>query len=167
MWDNDSNRSEMYINKDTYYCRYTYQSALAAGRSAIASVDHVLTHKDSTSYAIIRPPGHHSGWKPQPHGFSFLNNVALATSKAIKSQKVKKVAIIDWDVHHGEGTQNIFKNRADVLYLSLHRFDKGKFFPHIPESGSNFVGEGPGKGFNVNICWNLPEKGPGAERKPE
>ena len=74
-------------------------------------MDLVISHKNSTSYAVIRPPGHHSGWKSQPHGFSFLNNIALAVHKTIKSKKARKIAIVDWDVHHGEGTQNLFYNR--------------------------------------------------------
>ena len=140
MWDPSNNRSELFINRDTYYCKDTYQSALAAAKTTIAAIDFVTTHKNSNSYAVIRPPGHHSGFKPQPHGFSFLNNIALAAHKAIKTKKANKVAIVDWDVHHGEGTQNIFYNRSDILYISLHRHDKGKFFPHIPQSGSDFVG---------------------------
>jgi len=79
----------------------------------------------------VRPPGHHSGLKAQPHGFSFLNNIAIGAHKIIKDKKVKRIAIVDWDVHHGEGTQKLFYNRSDVLYISLHRFDKGKYFPHI------------------------------------
>jgi acetoin utilization deacetylase AcuC-like enzyme len=70
------------------------------------------------------------------------------------------VAIVDWDVHHGEGTQTLFEGRSDVLYISLHRYDHGKFFPHMGElSSSRFVGKGAGEGYSVNICWNLPEKG--------
>ena len=74
--------------------------------------------------------------KSQPHGFSFFNNVAISTDYAITTGKKSKIAIIDWDVHHGEGTQKLFYKRNDVLYISLHRFDKGKFFPHVKESGS-------------------------------
>jgi acetoin utilization deacetylase AcuC-like enzyme len=80
---------------------------------------------------MVRPPGHHSGLKSQPHGFSFFNNIALAAYQTIAEKKGRKIAIVDWDVHHGEGTQKIFYNRKDVLFISLHRFDNGKFFPHI------------------------------------
>lgn len=104
---------------------------------------------------MVRPPGHHCGLKSQPHGFSFFNNVAIAADYLIKNKFAKKIAVVDWDAHHGEGTQKLFYNRRDVLYISLHRYDNGKFFPHIPESGSNNVGEGDGIGYNINICWNL------------
>jgi acetoin utilization deacetylase AcuC-like enzyme len=78
--------------------------------------------------------------KNQPHGFSFFNNVAIATNYFVFKTK-KKAVIIDWDIHHGEGTQNIFYNRNDVLYISLHRFDNGTFFPHIKQSGCDFLGD--------------------------
>jgi acetoin utilization deacetylase AcuC-like enzyme len=97
----------MYINRDTYYCKYTYQSALAAAKTSIAAMELAISEKTNT-FAVVRPPGHHSGLKPQPHGFSFINNVALAARKAIKTKKASRVAIIDWDAHHGEGTQTIF-----------------------------------------------------------
>ena len=106
--------------------------------------------------ALIRPPGHHSGLKSQPHGFSFFNNLALSVNHILQNNLAKKVAIIDWDVHHGEGTQKLFYNREDVLFISLHRYDNGKFFPHIKESSSENIGSGAGEGFNLNICWNLP-----------
>lgn len=122
----------MYINKDTYYGKNTYQSALAAAKTTIKAFDHLFEQKNSVSFSVVRPPGHHSGLKSQPHGFSFINNIAVAAHKVIKENKAKKVVIVDWDVHHGEGTQKIFYNRSDVLYVSLHRFDKGKYFPHIP-----------------------------------
>jgi len=88
---------------------------------------------------LIRPPGHHSGLKNQPHGFSFFNNVAIGANYFVSKTK-KNAVIIDWDIHHGEGTQNIFYTRNDVLYISLHRFDNGKFFPHIKQSSSESVG---------------------------
>ena len=82
--------------------------------------------------------------KNQPHGFSFFNNLALAVNYALNSKIIKKAAIIDWDVHHGEGTQKLFYNRKDVLFVSMHRFDDGKFFPHIKESSPENVGSGAG-----------------------
>lgn len=104
---------------------------------------------------MVRPPGHHSGLKNQPHGFCFFNNIAVAANYLITSKKANQVAIVDWDVHHGEGTQKLFYNRKDVLFVSLHRFDNGKFFPHIQDSSSNNIGTGEGTGYNINICWNL------------
>ena len=78
--------------------------------------------------------------KSQPHGFSFFNNVAIAANYFVSKTK-KKAVIIDWDIHHGEGTQNIFYNRKDVLYISLHRYDNCLFFPHVKQSQSSCFGE--------------------------
>lgn len=136
MWDESYKKSEMYINTDTYYMKHTYQAALAAVKTVLLATQTLIDKEYQYAYAVIRPPGHHSGLKNQPHGFSFFNNVALAAEYALKTQLFKKIAIIDWDAHHGEGTQNLFYKRKDVLYVSLHRFDNGKFFPHIPQSSS-------------------------------
>ena len=81
---------------------------------------------------MVRPPGHHCGMKSQPHGFSFFNNIAIATNYIHKlKESSNKIAIVDWDVHHGEGTQAIFYDKKNPLFISLHRYDNGKFFPHI------------------------------------
>jgi acetoin utilization deacetylase AcuC-like enzyme len=101
MWDPDAKRTEMYINVDTYYCQNTYKAALAAAKTTITATDYILSHTRASSFAVIRPPGHHSGLKSQPHGFSFLNNIALAAHKSLKSKAVSRIAIVDWDVHHG------------------------------------------------------------------
>ena len=63
--------------------------------------------------------------------------------------------ILDWDVHHGNGTQHMFENDPSVLYVSLHRYENGLFFPSSPDAGPNKAGEGAGEGFNVNIGWNV------------
>ncbi len=140
MWDETSTRTEMYINTDTYYCKSTYQAALAAAVTTVTATECSLNKPYPRTFAAVRPPGHHSGLKSQPHGFSFLNNAALAAQYSLKNKALTRVAIVDWDAHHGEGTQTMFYRRKDVLYLSLHRFDKGKFFPHIVESGSENIG---------------------------
>lgn len=106
------------------------------------AMNYLIKNKCNYFYSVIRPPGHHSGMKSQPHGFSFYNNLAIAANYWLQNNKNKKIAILDWDVHHGEGTQQLFYKRKDVLYLSLHRYDNGKFFPHIPQSSSVNVGEG-------------------------
>ena len=65
-----------------------------------------------------------------------------------------RVLVLDWDVHHGNGTQQMFYNDKHVLYISLHRYDHGKFYPSTPEGNYDMVGEGEGEGFNINIPWN-------------
>ena len=122
--------------KDTYF------AAVEAARTTVIGTDLLIKNKNTKySVALVRPPGHHSGMKSQPHGFSFFNNLALAATHALKQPNIGKVAIIDWDVHHGEGTQKLFYDRSDVLFISIHRHDKGKFFPHIPESSSLSIGK--------------------------
>jgi histone deacetylase 6 len=136
MWDDSFKKSEMYINTDTYYMKHTYTAAVAAVKTVLLAAKAIIKQSYKYAYAVVRPPGHHSGLKTQPHGFSFFNNVAIASEYVLKSGAYKKIAIVDWDAHHGEGTQNIFYKRNDVLYISLHRFDNGKFFPHVPQSSS-------------------------------
>ena len=136
MWHEGIKKSEMFINVDTYFMKDTYFAAREAARSCVDAVDNLLSTKHKNAFAVVRPPGHHCGMKSQPHGFSFFNNLAIGINYAIKAGSKKKIAIVDWDVHHGEGTQKIFYERKDVLFISMHRFDNGKFFPHVKESGS-------------------------------
>ncbi|KAF6094103.1 histone deacetylase 5 [Phyllostomus discolor] len=98
----------------------------------------------------IRPPGHHAE-ESTAMGFCFFNSVAITTKLLQQKLNVGKVLIVDWDIHHGNGTQQAFYNDPSVLYISLHRYDNGNFFPGsgAPEE----VGGGPGVGYNVNVAW--------------
>lgn len=144
--------NSVYINPDTWI------SARIATGSLLQVVDSVLSNKCQSGTAIIRPPGHHAE-KDTACGFCIFNNVAIAAKYAIHNYKVQRILIIDWDVHHGNGTQAVFKDDPNVLYISIHRYDNGSFFPNSEKGNSDFVGEGKGEGFNVNIPWN--EKGMG------
>uniref|UniRef100_A0A8B9H825 Histone deacetylase 7a n=1 Tax=Astyanax mexicanus TaxID=7994 RepID=A0A8B9H825_ASTMX len=84
-------------------------------------------------------------------GFCFFNSVAIAAKQLQQKLSVTKILIVDWDVHHGNGTQEIFYNDPSVLYISLHRYDNGNFFPG--SGGPTEVGSGAGEGFNVNVAW--------------
>ena len=97
----------------------------------------------SNAFAILRPPGHHAE-VDKMYGFCFFNNISIAAKYAKARYGVKRVAILDWDIHHGNGTQHIFYKDPNVLYASLHRFDGAKFFPFLPESACSFSGEGKG-----------------------
>uniref|UniRef100_A0A9J8ACF7 Histone deacetylase n=1 Tax=Cyprinus carpio carpio TaxID=630221 RepID=A0A9J8ACF7_CYPCA len=101
-------------------------------------------------FAVVRPPGHHAE-ESTAMGFCFFNSVAITAKLLQQKLGVGKILIIDWDIHHGNGTQQAFYNDPNVLYISLHRYDDGNFFPGsgAPEE----VGAGPGEGFNVNIAW--------------
>lgn len=129
-----------YIDPNTYINPCSYEVATYAAGSAALAAEHAL--KGDTCFAMIRPPGHHAE-ADRAMGFCLLNNVAVAAAHALTM--VDRVAIIDWDVHHGNGTQNIFYSNDRVLYCSVHRKDA---FPHtgnVEETGS-----GKGEGFTVN-----------------
>merc|ERR1712181_123814 len=100
--------------------------------------------------AVVRPPGHHA--EPHtPHGFCLFNNVAIAAERVVREEGLDRVLILDWDVHHGNGIQHMFYESNKVLYISLHRYDDATFFPSNEDANYDMVGDGPGKGFNVNI----------------
>ncbi|XP_061544077.1 histone deacetylase 7-like isoform X1 [Phycodurus eques] len=101
-------------------------------------------------FAVVRPPGHHATHS-SPLGFCFFNSVAITAKQLQQKLNVGKILIVDWDVHHGNGTQEAFYNDPSVLYISLHRYDNGNFFPG--GGHPNEVGAGAGEGFNVNIGW--------------
>ncbi|CAJ0962307.1 unnamed protein product, partial [Ranitomeya imitator] len=104
----------------------------------------------ANGFAVIRPPGHHAE-ESVAMGFCFFNSVAIAAKLLRQKMSVGRILIVDWDIHHGNGTQQAFYSDPNVLYVSLHRYDDGNFFPG---SGSpEEVGAGCGVGFNVNIAW--------------
>ncbi|XP_075299424.1 LOW QUALITY PROTEIN: histone deacetylase 5 [Opisthocomus hoazin] len=101
-------------------------------------------------FAVIRPPGHHAE-ESAAMGFCFFNSVAISAKLLQQKLSVGRILIVDWDIHHGNGTQQAFYGDPDVLYISLHRYDDGNFFPGsgAPEE----VGSGMGVGYNINIAW--------------
>jgi acetoin utilization deacetylase AcuC-like enzyme len=129
-----------HLDGDTYITPRSFDAALHAAGGAITAVDRSLGGEHA--FAFIRPPGHHAE-RARAMGFCLLNNAAIAAEHALKS--VDRVAIVDWDVHHGNGTQHSFYKTNRVLYCSVHQED------HFPYSGGvEEVGTGYGKGFTVN-----------------
>ncbi|EFP07291.1 hypothetical protein CRE_13458 [Caenorhabditis remanei] len=107
---------------------------------------------------IVRPPGHHAS-ASKSSGFCIFNNVAVAAKYAQRRYKAKRILILDWDVHHGNGTQEIFYEDANVMYMSIHRHDKGNFYP-VGEPKDYFdVGEGAGEGMSVNVPFSGAQMG--------
>ncbi|KAM4840867.1 histone deacetylase 7 isoform X12 [Urocitellus parryii] len=110
----------------------------------------VASRELKNGFAVVRPPGHHADHSTAM-GFCFFNSVAIACRQLQQQGKASKILIVDWDVHHGNGTQKTFYQDPSVLYISLHRHDDGNFFPG---SGAvEEVGAGSGEGFNVNVAW--------------
>ncbi|KAL5965655.1 Histone deacetylase 6, partial [Taenia solium] len=132
---------------------HTYDSASLAAGSLLSVVDDICGGEALHGVAVIRPPGHHAECD-RCMGFCFFNNVALAVRHAQESHGLKKIAVIDWDIHHGNGLQHIFERDPNVLCLSIHRFDDGRYFPNSPDAGSGFCGTDEGVGKTVNIPWN-------------
>lgn len=143
-----------------YLCKSTYQCALLAVGCALEVVDSVLIGNSQNGIAIVRPPGHHAEINAAS-GFCIFNTVAIAAKYGLTRYNVKRILIVDWDIHHGNGTQHAFYDDCRVLYISIHRYDHGLFFPYSNEGDFNAVGENAGKGFNINIPWNEGGKSDG------
>jgi acetoin utilization deacetylase AcuC-like enzyme len=138
--------------KSIYFAKGSVSEAKAAAASLCRLVTKVVDDDLDNGFAIIRPPGHHA--EPgMAGGYCIINNVAVAAAYAREKLGVKPVLIVDWDVHHGNGTQSIFLNDPDVLYFSVHRWHRGCFFPFLQNGGPTNVGIDEGKGFNVNVGW--------------
>ena len=137
--------------KDSYDNFATYESASLATGGLISICKNILSKKIDHGYAIIRPPGHHADMSTAK-GFCIFNSVAIAVKYILNKNPKKKIAILDWDVHHGDGTQAIFYKEDNPLFISIHRHDNGKFYPYktgfVKEKGEENT---KGLGFNINI----------------
>ncbi|XP_039760371.1 histone deacetylase 6 isoform X1 [Pararge aegeria] len=136
-----------------YFHPDTLESAAVAAGCVLQMVDAVLSSVAGSGVCVIRPPGHHAD-DEIPSGFCLLNNAAIAAKYAVQSHGLKRVLIVDWDVHHGNGTQRITYGDKEILYISIHRYDNGTFFPNSSDADYTAVGEGRGEGYNVNVPWN-------------
>jgi acetoin utilization deacetylase AcuC-like enzyme len=129
------------IDADTYAVPGTYEAALRAAGGAVALVDALLSGEAEFGVSALRPPGHHAE-RDRAMGFCFFNNVAVAARHA----GLERVLIVDWDVHHGNGTNDIFHADPGVLFMSIHEW------PLYPGTGpASDVGSGDGEGFTVNV----------------
>ncbi|NXT33554.1 HDA10 deacetylase, partial [Pelecanoides urinatrix] len=131
----------------------TYRCARLAVGATLQLVDAVMSGKVCNGMALVRPPGHHSQ-RNAANGFCLFNNVAIAAEYAKLKYGLQRILIVDWDVHHGQGTQYIFEEDPSVLYFSWHRYEHQEFWPSLKESDYDAVGLGKGKGFNINLPWN-------------
>lgn len=130
------------LDPDTYMSEGSAAAALRAAGAAVEAVDLALSGRRIVA-GMVRPPGHHA-LPAQAMGFCLFNNPAIGAAHALK--KIKKVAIVDWDVHHGNGTELVFYGRPDALYFSVHQH------PHYPGTGAaGDTGTGDGEGYTVNV----------------
>ncbi|MEZ5290458.1 MAG: histone deacetylase [Vicinamibacterales bacterium] len=132
------------LDPDTSTSPESYDVARLAAGAAVDGVRHVLSHPSDPAVALVRPPGHHAE-PARAMGFCLFNSIALAAAFA-RQQGLARVAIVDFDVHHGNGTQAMFYDDPAVLFVSSHQY------PYYPGTGgAGEVGEGPGLGFTVNL----------------
>src|SRR5260370_9602748 len=131
------------LDPDTAMSPGSYAAGVRAAGSAVAAVEEVMSGKTHTGFGLLRPPGHH-GEPSRAMGFCLFNNVAIAAQAALR-QGAERVLVLDWDVHHGNGTQACFYGRRDVLYQSVHQY------PFYPGTGaSEELGTADGEGYTVN-----------------
>lgn len=131
---------------DIYYTAHTAASARMAAGCVTEACEAVCRGDVQRAYAVVRPPGHHA-LCAQAMGFCFYNNVVVAARAALERDDVSRVLILDWDVHHGNGVQDLTLNDDSILYVSLHRWGNG-FYP-----GTGAASEVGAKGTNVNVAW--------------
>ena len=134
---------------DTSICPASYDVAVLGVGGILSAVDAVMSGRVQNAFCAVRPPGHHA----EPNramGFCLFSNVAIAAEYLIKHHGLQRVAIVDFDVHHGNGTQAVFYSRSDVLFISLHEH------PSYQYPGTGFpreTGEGPGLGYTLNVAF--------------
>jgi acetoin utilization deacetylase AcuC-like enzyme len=135
------------IDPDTVVSPDSFTVALAAAGACAAAVDAVVQGPERTALCLVRPPGHHAT-PTRSMGFCLFNNIALAAHRAKKGHQLTRVLIVDWDVHHGNGTQDIFYEDPEVMFFSIHRFGMG-FYPGTGDVDE--TGRGKGEGYTLNV----------------
>ena len=140
-----ANGGGMLDEGDTHACADSFTVALLAAGAVVGAVDSVLQKKAHSAFCAVRPPGHHAE-RNRSMGFCLFNNVAIGARYAQSAHGLRRIAILDWDVHHGNGTQHIFEEDDSVLYASLHQY------PFYPGTGARTErGVDRGEGFTLNI----------------
>jgi acetoin utilization deacetylase AcuC-like enzyme len=140
------------LDPDTVATPETYDVARLAAGGVIQAIDSVISGETDNAFALVRPPGHHAQ-ESEAAGFCVFNNIAVGARHALAERKLERILIVDWDLHHGNGTQDIFYGDRQVLYFSMHQF------PAYPGRGALTVwGAGAGLGYTLNIPLN-----PGAD----
>lgn len=142
---NTSGKPSVRLDPDTSTSPLSYETALLAAGGVLEAADRIMSEDLHNAFALVRPPGHHAE-RARAMGFCIFNNIAVAAEHLIQKHGLERVLIVDWDIHHGNGTQNAFYRRSDVLYFSIHQIP---FYPGTGLWGE--TGEGEGEGYTVNI----------------
>ncbi|BFG32879.1 hypothetical protein CerSpe_191540 [Prunus speciosa] len=153
-FDSRRNRVASKLNS-IYFNEGSSEAAYLAVGSAIEVTERVAKGELDSAIAIIRPPGHHAE-QDEAMGFCLYNNVAIAARFLLDEKPelgISKILIVDWDVHHGNGTQKMFWKDPRVLFFSVHRHEFGSFYPATEDGFYTMIGEGPGAGYNINVPW--------------
>ena len=138
-------RPHVRLDPDTATSEGSWNAATRAAGAVLDGIDLIMDGRAANGFALVRPPGHHAE-SDRAMGFCLFNNIAIGARYCLQKHGLKRVLIIDWDIHHGNGTQHAFYREPKVLYFSTHQH------PYYPGTGSvEEVGDGPGSGFTVNV----------------
>ncbi len=138
-------KERVWLDPDTSTSAKSYETARLAAGGTILAAERIMEKEVDNAFALVRPPGHHAE-ASAALGFCIFNNAAIAAEHLVRAFGLKRILIVDWDLHHGNGTQHSFEERNDVLYFSTHQF------PHYPGTGHwSAAGKGKGEGFTVNV----------------
>jgi acetoin utilization deacetylase AcuC-like enzyme len=138
-------KERVVLDPDTSTSPRSFETALLAAGGLLKAAEMIMDGTLDNAFALVRPPGHHAE-ADQARGFCIFNNVAIAAERLVRDYGLRRILVVDWDLHHGNGTQHSFEERDDVLYFSTHQY------PHYPGTGHwSEVGRGKGEGFTVNV----------------
>jgi acetoin utilization deacetylase AcuC-like enzyme len=138
-------------SRETRICRQSYDIAALAAGGVLAACEAVMAGHITRAFCAVRPPGHHAEFDAAM-GYCLFNHVAIAAEHLVRNHGLTRVAIVDFDVHHGNGTQHFFAERSDVLYISLHERPGSIGFPGTGEADE--IGSGAGAGYTLNVPLN-------------
>jgi acetoin utilization deacetylase AcuC-like enzyme len=138
-------KRSVYLDPDTATSPESYEIAKLAVGGVLNAVDGVIEGRANNAFALVRPPGHHAE-ADSAAGFCIFNNIAIGAMHAILKHGLKRILIVDWDLHHGNGTQHSFYSDPRILYFSTHQY------PYYPGTGSlQEIGQGKGEGYTINV----------------
>lgn len=138
---------------DIYSNENTHNACQLAACGLLTIADKIMNKEFNAGAAIVRPPGHHAE-RNKPMGFCLINNVAICANYLLQRYKLQRILIVDFDIHHGNGTQTMFYDSNQVMYVSIHKDENGKFFPAGSFRNYTDDGFGCGVGYNINIPFN-------------